>query len=67
MVRRWSGCRAFQASSSSSAATAGCGWTSVANVDPELVLAAAEQSAHVVAFSYGPPTLAELFLELVAP
>ncbi len=36
------------------------------NVDPELVLAAAEQSANVVAFSYGPPTLAELFLELVA-
>jgi ABC-2 type transport system ATP-binding protein len=36
------------------------------DVDPELVLAAAEQSAHVVAFSYGPPTLAELFLELVA-
>ena len=37
------------------------------DVDPELVLAAAEQSAHVVAFSYGPPTLAELFLELVTP
>ena len=36
------------------------------DVDPELVLAAAEQSAHVVAFSYGPPTLADLFLELVA-
>jgi ABC-2 type transport system ATP-binding protein len=36
------------------------------DVDPELVLAAAEQSARVVAFSYGPPTLAELFLELVA-
>jgi ABC-2 type transport system ATP-binding protein len=36
------------------------------DVDPELVLAAAEQSAQVVAFSYGPPTLAELFLELVA-
>jgi ABC-2 type transport system ATP-binding protein len=37
------------------------------DVDPEQVLAAAERSAHVVAFSYGPPTLAELFLELVAP
>jgi ABC-2 type transport system ATP-binding protein len=36
-------------------------------VDPEQVLAAAEQSAKVVAFSYGPPTLSELFLELVAP
>ena len=36
------------------------------DVDPELVLAAAERSAQVVAFSYGPPTLAELFLELVA-
>jgi hypothetical protein len=34
-------------------------------VDPEQVLAAAERSARVVAFSYGPPTLAELFLELV--
>jgi ABC-2 type transport system ATP-binding protein len=36
-------------------------------VDPERVLAAAERSAQVVAFSYGPPTLAELFLELVEP
>jgi ABC-2 type transport system ATP-binding protein len=35
-------------------------------VDPEQVLASAERSAHVVAFSYGPPTLAELFFELVA-
>ena len=30
------------------------------------VLAAAERAAQVVAFSYGPPSLAELFLELVA-
>jgi ABC-2 type transport system ATP-binding protein len=37
------------------------------DVDPEQVLAAAERSAQVIAFSYGPPTLAELFLELVAP
>jgi ABC-2 type transport system ATP-binding protein len=37
------------------------------DVDPEEVLAAAERSARVVAFSYGPPSLAELFLELVAP
>ena len=37
------------------------------DVDPERVLAAAERSAEVVAFSYGPPTLSELFLELVAP
>jgi ABC-2 type transport system ATP-binding protein len=36
------------------------------DIDPEKVLAAAEQSAQVVAFSYGPPSLAELFLELVA-
>jgi ABC-2 type transport system ATP-binding protein len=36
------------------------------DIDPEQVLAAAEQSARVVAFSYGPPSLAELFLELVA-
>jgi ABC-2 type transport system ATP-binding protein len=36
------------------------------DVHPERVLAAAERDAQVVAFSYGPPTLAELFLELVA-
>ena len=35
------------------------------DVDPEDVLAAAERAARVVQFSYGPPTLAELFLELV--
>jgi len=35
------------------------------NVDPELVLAEAERTAHVVGFSYGPPSLTELFLELV--
>ena len=37
------------------------------DVDPERVLAAAERSGHVVEFSYGPPSLAELFLELVEP
>jgi ABC-2 type transport system ATP-binding protein len=37
------------------------------DVAPEDVLAAAERSGRVVAFSYGPPSLAELFLELVAP
>lgn len=36
------------------------------DVDPEQVLAAAERSGRVVAFNYGPPSLAELFLELVA-
>jgi ABC-2 type transport system ATP-binding protein len=36
-------------------------------VDPEHVLMEAEQAGRVIAFSYGPPTLAELFLELVAP
>ena len=36
------------------------------DVDPELVLAEAERSGQVVAFSFGPPSLAELFLELVA-
>ena len=36
------------------------------DVDPEQVLAAAGRTAQVVAFSYGPPSLAELFLELVA-
>jgi ABC-2 type transport system ATP-binding protein len=35
------------------------------NVDPELVLAEAERTAQVVGFSYGPPSLTELFLELV--
>jgi len=35
------------------------------DVDPELVLEAAERSARVVEFSYGPPSLSELFLELV--
>jgi ABC-2 type transport system ATP-binding protein len=37
------------------------------DVDPERVLAAAEQAARVVEFSYGPPSLSELFLELVEP
>jgi ABC-2 type transport system ATP-binding protein len=36
-----------------------------AEVDPEQVLAEAEQTGEVVAFSYGPPTLSQLFLELV--
>ena len=36
------------------------------DVDPEQVLAQAERKGQVVAFSYGPPTLAEVFLELVA-
>jgi ABC-2 type transport system ATP-binding protein len=35
------------------------------DVEPEQVLAAAERAAHVISFSYGPPSLAELFLELV--
>jgi ABC-2 type transport system ATP-binding protein len=37
-----------------------------AEVDPEQVLADAERTAQVVGFSFGPPTLSELFLELVA-
>jgi ABC-2 type transport system ATP-binding protein len=37
------------------------------DVDPELVLEAAERSARVVEFTYGPPSLSELFLELVEP
>jgi ABC-2 type transport system ATP-binding protein len=36
-----------------------------ADVDPEQVLAAAEQTAQVIAFSYGPQSLSELFLEVV--
>jgi ABC-2 type transport system ATP-binding protein len=36
------------------------------DVDPEMVLAEAEQTAQVVGFTYGPPSLADLFLELVA-
>jgi ABC-2 type transport system ATP-binding protein len=35
------------------------------DVDPESVLAQAKQAAQVVGFSYGPPSLNELFLELV--
>ena len=35
------------------------------DVDPQRVLAEAERSGQVVAFNYGPPSLAELFLELV--
>ena len=35
------------------------------DVEPQAVLAAAEEAACVVAFSYGPPALADLFLELV--
>ena len=35
------------------------------HVDPEQILAEAEQTAEVIGFSYGPPSLAELFLELV--
>ena len=37
------------------------------DVDPERVLKAAGAVGGVAAFSYGPPSLAELFLELVAP
>ena len=36
-------------------------------VDPEQVLMEAERAGRVIAFSYGPPTLGELFMELVAP
>ena len=39
--------------------------TAVRDVDPEQVLAAAERSGRVVEFSYGPPSLSDLFLELV--
>jgi ABC-2 type transport system ATP-binding protein len=39
--------------------------TAEREVDPERVLAQAEQTAQVVSFSYGPPSLTELFLELV--
>jgi ABC-2 type transport system ATP-binding protein len=35
------------------------------DVDPQAVLAAAERTAPVIGFTYGPPSLAELFLELV--
>jgi ABC-2 type transport system ATP-binding protein len=35
------------------------------DVDPEQVLAAAERTGQVVGFNYGPPSLSELFLELV--
>jgi ABC-2 type transport system ATP-binding protein len=35
------------------------------NVDPEHVLMAAQRAGRVVEFTYGPPSLAELFLEMV--
>jgi ABC-2 type transport system ATP-binding protein len=35
------------------------------DVDPRAVLAAAEDAGRVVEFSYGPPSLAELFVEMV--
>ena len=35
------------------------------DVDPELVLHEAEEVGQVVSFTYGPPSLSELFLELV--
>ena len=35
------------------------------DVDPEQVLAEVQRVAGVVAFSYGPPSLAELFVELI--
>jgi ABC-2 type transport system ATP-binding protein len=35
------------------------------DVDPATVLASAERIGHVVSFTYGPPTLAELFREKV--
>jgi ABC-2 type transport system ATP-binding protein len=35
------------------------------DVDPEHVLVAARQIGRVVSFTYGPPTIADLFLELV--
>ena len=39
--------------------------TAERDVDPRLVLGEAEAAARVVGFSYGPPSLNELFLELV--
>ena len=63
--RRPRGCRMSPASSWSSGATAICGCWPARDVDPQRVLAAAERAGRVVEFSYGPPTLAELFLELV--
>ncbi len=36
-------------------------------VDPGQVLLEAERAGRVIAFNYGPPSLAELFLELVTP
>ena len=39
--------------------------TATREVDPELVLTAARESGQVIGFSYGPPNLSDLFLELV--
>jgi ABC-2 type transport system ATP-binding protein len=35
------------------------------DLDPGRILAAAQANGHVIGFSYGPPTLADLFVELV--
>ena len=40
--------------------------TAERDVEPERVLNEVERAGHVTGFSYGPPSLAELFLELVA-
>jgi len=34
-------------------------------IDPQSLLAAAECQGHVTAFSYGPPSLADTFLDVV--
>ena len=60
------GCRTCRTSSWRGGATASCRFTADASVDPQQVLAEAEQTAEVAGFTYGPPTLSELFLELVA-
>ena len=65
-ARRRSGCRTSTASSLSSAATATCGCWPAATSTPSRCSRRRERSARVVEFSYGPPSLAELFLELVA-
>ena len=64
-ARRTSGCRLSPASSSSSAATASCACARPATSTRSRCSPRRSGRARVVEFSYGPPSLAELFLELV--
>ena len=57
--------RRSPASSCSSAVTAPFGCSRDRDVDPDMSWPRRSSAARVVAFSYGPPSLAELFVELI--